>query len=296
MRKILEEANKVRMPSLEEMKGLPRELILVDASHVKYIGRDALDGLLDTLNRLRLPLGLDEPTVLGGKPKDRMIEEHRMLLPRTRLITFLGIAQNKFSDEEIELLEKYVELGGRLLITADPPFDAPHLLTTPFKFRFSTDVIKDESHHEGKHKDHIIVTDLAEHPINEGVKRICFGDYGCYPIVLEEGVKATVLARSSGDSKPPWSTVAVHIRHREGEVIAVGQTALFQGRYMKLEGFDNTRWFENILSYLLRPVEGEREVEMVEEAEELPRYCPNCGAEFDPGDLYCSNCGYPRRG
>jgi len=291
-RKIFDEANKARMPSPEEMEGGPRDLILVDASHLKYIGREALDGMLEILNRLRGDLGLDEPTVLGGKPKDRVIEEHRVLLPRTRLIIFLGVSDNKFDEEDVKLIKRYVERGGRVFLTVDPPYGPPHRLTVPLGFRFSINVIQDKEHHEGKHKDHIIVSYLSPHPVNEGVKRICFGDYGCFPIHLEDGVNATILARSSPEADPPGAAVAVHIRLGEGEIIAVGQTCLFQGRYMKLEGFDNARWLENILSFLLRSPLGEE----AEGAEELPRYCPNCGERFEPGDLYCSRCGHPRRG
>jgi hypothetical protein len=96
--KILEEANRVRMPEIhvEGIEAGPRDLILVDSSHMRYVGERAVEVFLDVVDRSRRDIGLEEPVVLRGKPKDRLIEGNKALLPRARLIALLASGRSSW--------------------------------------------------------------------------------------------------------------------------------------------------------------------------------------------------------
>jgi hypothetical protein len=296
---ISQEANKVRYSLASSEREEPveygdRSLIILDQTHTGYVGEIVNKVFLETLESMRDHLNLEDPLILKGKPKDELLMKNRELLPRTILLVFLGIKSNKFSQSELEIIESYVREGGRLLITPDPPFDPPNLVTERFGLRFRRDTIEDRLHHEGKHKDHIIVTDLKDHPINEGVKSICFGDYGCYQLGVA-GREATVLAFSSEDSDPPNTPVAALIPYGSGQVVAIGQAHLFERKYLDMGQFNNAKWLKNIINFLSSTEslkEPDRQFESGKLMEPEQKYCTNCGAKLDPDGIYCGHCGF----
>jgi hypothetical protein len=192
----------------------------------------------------------------------------------------------------LTLIKEYVLEGGRLFLTSNPPYDPPNPIIEPFGVGLGEKVIKDKQNHEGKHDDHILVRDLTDHPINEGVKTIRFGDYGCHPINIINA-DATSLGFSSSESDPPKAPVAALIPHGKGFIMAIGQTSLFKDKYMG--DYDNSRWFRNILGFLLTTRQIETDVKPEIKTEEPPTYninhCTKCGAKIEAGDLFCGNCG-----
>jgi hypothetical protein len=163
-------------------------------------------------------------------------------------------------------------------------------LIEKFGLKFIQTKIEDESNHEGRHDDHIIVREFGDHLINKEVNAVSLGDYGGFPIEASNS-EAFILARSSRDSSPPNSPISVIVPYGEGEVLALSQTVMLQNKF--LDKHNNKKFLENILNYLI-PTTRE-EPEKISEMEEAPKvsrnFCFNCGAKLQPEDVFCGNCG-----
>jgi hypothetical protein len=243
--KRMKEIRKLEAPSIGEQK-LERTLVIVDQSHDQE-GQTRNMVIADAVNGICSKLGLDEPFALQGHPDDKLFIANQHLLPRTVLIILFGMKAGKFEQQELELIIDYVKNGGRLLLAAYSPYDPPNSFIEPFATKFLTPEIVDEISNDGKHKDHIIVKDFADHPLNAGVNAVCFGKYGCYPLGVSQN--AVVLASSSNVADPPIAPVAVLVPYGNGHVLIIGQTRLFQDDFIKMS--DNEKWLRNIINFLV---------------------------------------------
>jgi hypothetical protein len=188
--------------------------------------------------------------VIEGKPKQESFVRFRDKFDRTRLLLVLGLFQsNKFSDREIEIVRDYVASGGRFWIMYYLGGNDANRLIAPYGIEFTDEVVVDELHHEGRHKDHVIISRLIDHPINLGVESFCFGDYGGISMKTSNP-DTIVLAYSSKSADPQNAPVACLTPYGKGEVLAIGGTSWIQNKYMKQ--YDNAKWYRNILTYLIR--------------------------------------------
>jgi len=295
---IKEAGNEVRydiiQEEIEEEKEtgeFKREIFIVNMTRTAFAGKNVNNLFIETLRSSRPELTEEEIILFEGKPKDETYVAFKNYLPRAALITFFGLKSDKFSDEELSNIEEYVRDGGRLVISSDAPWDPPEKLAEVFGIEFGSDRVKDLEHHEGKHNDHIIVTDLTDHPLNNDVSFISFGDYGCHPLTsIDENSEA--IASSSNKAEPPEATVTSLISYHEGEVLVIGQTCLFDENFINMEGFDNRKWFENIVQYMTRAEEEHIPEEPVEPEVKLSqKFCHNCGKDFEDNFDFCGYCG-----
>ncbi len=243
--KRMKEIRKLEAPGVGEQK-LERTLVIVDQSHDQE-GQTRNRMIVEAVNGICSELGLDEPFAIQGRPSDKLFIANQHFLPRTVLIILFGMKAGKFEQQELDLIRDYVKNGGRLLLTAYSPYDPPNLFTEMFATKFLKPEIVDEINNDGKHKDHIIVKDFADHPLNAGVNSICFGNYGCYPLDVRQN--AVALACSSDVANPPIAPVAVFMPYGNGHVLIIGQTRLFQDDFV--EKLDNEKWLRNIINFLV---------------------------------------------
>ncbi len=241
----MKEIRQSKAPTVGE-KTPERTLVIVDQSHDQE-GQTGNRIIAEAINGVCSKLGLDEPFALQGHPRDKLFIANHQLLPRTVLIILFGMKAGKIEQQELELISDYVKNGGRLLLTAYSPYDPPNSFIEPFGTKFLKKRIVDEISNDGKHKDHIIVKDFVNHPLNAGVNTICFGKYGCYPIEVSQN--AVVLASSSNSANPPNAPVAALVPYGNGQVLIIGQTRLFQDDF--IEKSDNEKWLRNIITFLV---------------------------------------------
>lgn len=233
-------------------------------------------------------LSFTETFALQGRPENELLVTNEHLLSSTLLLISLGTkAGDKFSQNEHTLLQRYVENGGRLLLTTCSPETPPNQILDPFGVTFERDVIKDAVHHAGRHNDHILVKDLADHPINNGVTTIRFGNYGCYPLQIHNP-EAITRASSSEHAEPPKAPVAALVPYGAGQVVVIGQTRLFQDDF--INEVDNQQWFENIFTFLTS-TPTQPQTQENQGIISTPNFCPKCGITRAEGALFCSNCG-----
>jgi hypothetical protein len=230
----------------KEAERLQRDLVIVDQSHDQG-GQARNAKIVDTLNGVCSQLQLAVPLALQGHPTDELFITNQHHLPNTALLILFGMKKGKFEKKELALICDYVKNGGQLLLTADAPYDPPNIFLEPFGVKLLKEIIEDEINNDGKHKDHIIVKNFSNHPVNAGVNAACFGKYGCYPI--EASPNAIVLASSSNNAKPPNLPVATLTPYGNGQILIIGQTSLFQDDFVNK--LDNERWLKNIITFLL---------------------------------------------
>jgi hypothetical protein len=225
-----------------------RDECLYDYSHDTYIAGNV--SLAEEINEELIDTyGLKFGTI-RGKPE----QESFMHIPEkfnvARLVFIIGVFESdKFSDGEIEVIRDYVVSGGRLCIMRSGGGNDANRLVAPFGIVFTNEKIIDKMHHEGRHNDHAIISRFSEHSINKGMGSFCFGDHG--GVALEVGnPDSVVLAYSNDTAEPRNAPVACLKPFGDGEVFAIGGVSWFQNKYIKK--YDNSRWYRNILSYLMR--------------------------------------------
>jgi hypothetical protein len=261
-----------------------RELIVIDQSHDQ--DDRGTTQIADVINTQCQRIGVGEPLALYGRPNNELLVTNEHLLPSTLLFISLGTkSSDKFSQKELTLLKSYVEHGGRLLLATCSPEKPPNELIDAFGAQFDTNVVTDEYHHAGRHKDHIIVGDLIDHPINQNVSTLRFGKFGCYPLRIQNPDGVTLASRSD-HATPSRAPVAAILPHGKGHVVVIGQTRLFQDDF--IDEADNRRWFENMLTYLTSPAPPPP---TQLDATPAPQFCTQCGVKCAEGALFCSNCG-----
>ena len=161
--------------------GRQRELFIVDQAHDQ--DDRATMKIAEIVSTVCERMGLAEPFAMGGKPDEEILRMNRHLLPKAAVLMSIGTKEGeKFSETEHKLIEDYVQNGGHLLVMPFPPGKPPNSILEPFGVAFAEKKIEDEKNHAGRHKDHIIVRDFFEHPINSDVSAVRFGKFGCYPI------------------------------------------------------------------------------------------------------------------
>jgi hypothetical protein len=275
-----------------ETEGSGRTIYVVNMTRTAFAGKNVNNLFMKTLQNIRPQLTEENIITLDSKPIDKAFVTLKDYLSNAVLVTLFGLKSDKFSEEELNNIEEYVHRGGRIIISSDAPWDPPNKLAEAFGIEFGSERISDPEHHEGKHNDHIIVTEFADHPLNNEVNFICFGDYGCHPITVREG-EYTAIASSSSKTLPPETAVASLIRYYEGEVLVIGQTCLFDGNYLDMDGFDNRLWFENMVQYMTRvdeegmmPHEPEKSFQKLSQ-----KFCHHCGKELEESFHFCGYCG-----
>jgi hypothetical protein len=286
----------VRERDPDYVKTRQRDQILIDQSHGQ---RDIIhQTLVDVIRSSAIEQDCEDPLFITDS---RSIPEERKrswgealdILKDTAIFASIGTQRDKFNQEDLDILKEYVQDGGTLFITPDPKKKPPNEIAEVFGFSFGEKAIRDRKNH-GVFRDHIIVRDFRDHPVNKDIESIMFGDHGCYPIILDGDV-GVPIGISNPDSNPPNSTVAAEIPYGEGRVIAVGQCRIFMDDYLGEE--KNFYWLENMMKYGLSTDKMDKVTPTTSEhktAETKPKtkFCSNCGNQVDPEDLFCGNCGH----
>jgi hypothetical protein len=281
-------------PSYSEDKR-QRDLILIDQSHDQPdIALQALHGMIRAAaldQRCADPMFFtDSRYVLEEKRKSWNTDKD--LLDKTAMLISIGTQHDKFNQNDSAILKNYVQSGGTLFLTAIPRKKPPNKLVGEFGISFGEEGIRDRKNH-GVFQDHIIVKNFQEHPANNEIESIMFGDHGCYPIYFTQDT-GIPIAISSKDSKPSNSIVAAEVPFGDGRVIVVGQCRIFMDDYIGEE--NNSDWLYNLLEYGLNqdkqaPHAAPSPETIIEEPPIKQNFCSNCGHKLGEGHKFCSNCG-----
>jgi hypothetical protein len=269
---------------MEESKS--KKYILIDQTHdqIDLLENPIIpkESIFVTLHSISLEFGFESPKILRHR-KNEWEKQPDEYFNKIALLTSFGTKKKKYKDKDFEKIKSIISNGGVLFLTPAPPNDPPNQLADSLGIRFGDKAIVDKSNYENGHEDHIIVRDFIDHPINNHVKSISFGDQGCFP-VYPKTADCIPLAYSSESSVPPKMPVAIFLPYSSGKIIAVGQTKIFDQEY--LTKHDNMTWLENIISYILsESTQGD------DEDLQKINYCTNCANKLSTNDMFCGECG-----
>jgi ArsR family metal-binding transcriptional regulator len=230
--------------SKSKRKKAAHRLVTWDTSHYEVLRweRDVteLSKMIKKVTGLKL-------NWLTGSWKDRLLSDKKML-KKTRILVLTGMdSKGKISNKEVKAIKNFVKEGGALFLSA-PTFkgEDTNVLASVFGAEFLWDKIKDEEHHEGKHLDHAIISNFSSHPMCEGVKEVCFGDYGGFPLKIQK--KVVSIAQTADSAQPPKAVVMAMAQYGKGSVVFFASSTTFKDKYLVM--YDNKKLAANIFSYL----------------------------------------------
>ena len=145
---------------------------------------------------------------------------------------------DQWHDEEIVQMQQYVKDGGCLLVMGDKLSDAARLsaLTQPFGIVFTCETVGDVAVHR---------SDMARHPILEGVSELRLGNFhGSGGYLLNVTAPAFALAWVKGQPV----LAACYFGH--GMVVAISNLMIFSERYISEAG--NEVFLEKLIDEVLR--------------------------------------------
>jgi len=217
----------------QDTTSLRQPVILIDLSHKERIHEDHWSALRARLHeegrvalRSRRPVN---PALLRSK-KLLLIggPEHRWVF---------GRGADRWQDEEVRAIERFVARGNALWVMGDGLCDAEALgeVTAPYGITFSADPVGGVT---------VAGADVYRHRLTRGVDQICLGSVrGVGGNYLKVEEPAIVLAEHDG--RP----VMAYCEHEHGRVLVLSNLAAFSQRH--IEDKDNAILLSNTLQHLL---------------------------------------------
>jgi hypothetical protein len=200
----------------QENTSLRGPVILIDLSHKERIHEDHWSALRERLReegrvaiRSRRPVN---PALLRSK---------KMLLigaPEHRWV--FGRGADRWQDEEVRAIERFVARGNALWVMGDGLCDAEALseVTLPYGVKFCMDPVGGVT---------ISGKDLCRHRLTHGLDGICLGSVrGVGGNYLQVEDPATVLAEHNG--RP----VLAYCEHKDGRVVVLSSLSAFSQRHI----------------------------------------------------------------
>jgi hypothetical protein len=243
----------------ETRKSTPQQVVW-DTSHYETLRLEIQ--ITELLKLVKEITGLTV-TLLKGSWKQKLLA-NKKLFRKTKILVISGIgSKGKLSKNEVEVVSTFVKHGGSLLLSS-PQFSGEdtNMLAKVFNANFKWNKLKDPANHEGKYEDHVLISNFQTHTLSEGIKTVCFGDYGGFPIEIS-GNKANLIAFSDEHSVPSKALVLAVAKYGEGKVVLFSSSTTFQDKYLKM--YDNRKLAENIFKYLSKPATAPSREEPAEE-------------------------------
>jgi hypothetical protein len=164
---------------------------------------------------------------------------------------------------EIELVSRFVEKGGRLLLVTDPSrygvlydewgsfsaldHDVVHIndLAARFGLVFQADYLYNTVENEGNYR-HIRLTDFSPHPLTEGLEQVVL--LGTHSIVSQGGALVWAGGETRSSSTEREGNLTVAALAGDGQVLGLGDLSFLLEPYNTL--YDNDLFIANIADLL----------------------------------------------
>lgn len=165
--------------------------------------------------------------------------------------------------DEIQLVQRFVEKGGRLLLVTDPSrfgvifdewgyyigldADAPHIndLASRFGFVFQEDYLYNTVENEGNFRN-IVLTDFADEQLTGGLERLVF--FAAHSISSEDPALLMVSGETRSSTSERIEDLTVGLLAADGAVLALGDLTFMTEPHNAVS--DNDRFVANIADFL----------------------------------------------
>jgi hypothetical protein len=244
----------------QDQTSLREPVILIDLSHKERIHEDHWSTLRERLREEgRIAIRTRQPV------NPALLRSKKMLLigaPEHRWV--VGRGADRWQDEEVRAIERFVARGNALWVMGDGLCDAEALseVTAPYGIRFCADPVGAVT---------VSDRDVCRHQLTRNVDEIGLGAVrGVGGNYLQVEEPAIVLAEHNGRA------VMAYCEHKNGRVLVLSSLSAFSQRHV--DDQDNGILLDNILHHLLHFAPPEQaqtppessDAEVKESAEERP--------------------------
>ena len=239
-------------PAEEEISKATGKVVVVDWAHENQFYISELEEMVNALVERGAEIEIIQSDFLNpGLP----------LYERLKYATaYVSITPNKiFSDTDVQLLSRFVNRGGRLLVISDPTrreesfgysigsVTAANSLLAPFDLSFSDDYLYNLIENEGNYRN-VLFSYFGEDTLTEGLSTVAF--YGVRSIITKTGTPLIIgdqnTLSSRTDTSGEWAAAA---RSLDGRVIAIGDLTFLTPPYDQVA--DNPLLTTRLVDFLL---------------------------------------------
>ncbi len=245
-----------------------RRVVLLDYSHNNQFDFAELDAFLEelTLRGASIEIVRDtyEPGELPLRERLKYASAYVVMTP-----------QASFATTTVQLVERFVARGGRLLVISDPTrnlydyyyeyFSEGYLseafiadsLLAPFDISYANDFLYNLIENEGNFR-HVFFRQFAEDTLTDNLSELVF--YGARSIQTNSGMKLITGDEQTHSSQVNAGTdLAVAVRSLDGGVVAIGDLSFLTAPYNQVA--DNPIFIDHLIDFLL---DGERSLDLTD--------------------------------
>lgn len=238
-------------PFADRFEALPAATILVDRAHSNRFEMAELSVLQARL------------AARGQRLQPVNAEEDLASLLRFAQAMIVVSPGEDWTIDEIELVQDFVEKGGRLLLVTDPTrfevmfdefgyylgmdSDVPHIndLAARFGLVFQDDYLYNTSDNEGNFRN-IRLTDLSNHDLTQGLEQVVF--YATHSIISEEPALISAGGETRSSISERSGDLAVAVLASGSKVLALGDLTFMMEPHNAVYG--NDVFIANLADYL----------------------------------------------
>lgn len=228
-----------------ERKADRQGVLLVDTIHFNFWFPGELDALLAKVADLGYELDFFELSQPNIPPEGTALAQLEAGLSRAD--SFLVVIPFfEYTVDEVAAVQRFVDKGGRLLITGDPTRpQRVNELATAFGLSFERDFLFNQVENDSNYRN-VIFKEFATHPIMAGLSSIVFYTAGsitgaALPLTLGDGNTESSL-------RPADTSLAPMVLAAGGDVLAIADSTFLMPPYHQV--LDNDRLLANIADFL----------------------------------------------
>ncbi len=216
---------------------------------VKFLSEE--DDLKTELLGEEPPVDGEEPPLDGEEPEEEplVIEEEE---PQLEIIAYIVVSPMfEFYNEEMEAIEEFTEIGGKLLLIADPTRpNRINYLSIKFGLIFEPDYLYNMKENDINYRN-IFITDFEDNEITKDLNKLALYTAGSISSVngsisyTDKNTFSSVL-----ETRTKLSPIAMV---QEASVLAIYDLTFFVEPYNGIA--DNNRFISNVADWLMHRVE-----------------------------------------
>jgi hypothetical protein len=238
-------------PFVDHFEALPAGTILVDRAHSNRFEMAELSVLQARL------------AARGQRLQSVEADEDLANLLRFAQALIIISPGEDWTIDEIELLQDFVDKGGRLLLVTDPTrfevlfdefgyylgmdSDVPHIndLAARFGLVFQDDYLYNTAENEGNFRN-IKLTDLSDHDLTQGLEQVVF--YASHSIISEEPALISAGGETRSSISERSGDLAVAVLGTGAQVLALGDLTFMMEPHNAV--YSNDVFIANLADYL----------------------------------------------
>ena len=222
-------------------------VMVVDTLHFNHFLQGELEPLLSKVTRLGYDVNFfgDRLAVeLNFNEFQRAAELEEALREADSLLVIAPIIE--YSSEETEVVRRFVDKGGKLLLAGDPTrVKRTNSLATALGINYEDDFLYNVAEHEANYRN-VFFRDFAPHPVTGQLSTIVL--YTASSITGEAEPLITADSNTRSSRREGTTTLSPMVLALDGRVLAIGDTTFIRPPFNEV--LDNDQFLLNLAEFL----------------------------------------------